>query len=524
MPIADGGFTPPLPTPSGGNLVACILVLVVVVLAVVPYVEGGSGHRFVARKGVIEELPAFADEHDWFTHIAAALHVPLTSTDSLAAQHVPVDAIWMHRILSQRSLDDPWKQAIAVNPRAFTLVQVSARSIFVIGSNGRLFERYFNGDTWEYVRHVAAPPRHERLFHRLHHGQYAPHCNMDAAVALTRVVHGSYEGLIVADVAGRLVQRVADAASAAVRWVDVSIPGGLHVYSRGFASQDGTFYVVSHEGALHARRMWPMAASSWRILGGQNASMARLALVVHVASQDNSGHDVVYVLTHDGTLVQVDTSSGKWTDCGPPSGIRLALQPMAAVTSTLSSLLSSLFMASSKGLVEFTLDSKRWHVHGHPPDQLLHGGALASVDQDARILAISDERSLWQWTRDDMEWEEVTPPLPAHVTIARVPPTVVSHRHANDRRSDGQQQHHELIVLLEDGRLASKRMDASGTAPWTIHCVPEGGPMTSSTTCGYDDDESIATVGDIDDEAIVMGFEEGTREDEDDQDRANLYQ
>ncbi|CAK4926647.1 unnamed protein product [Aphanomyces euteiches] len=388
----------------------------------------------------------------------------LESVGSLVTER-HIDALLIHRILQQKSMEDPLHErngGVVVSTQLYSMVYVSPNSIFVIGTNGHVYERFFNGKNWEFVQHNLPD---ERVYYRSPGGRFDVMRDLNTAMAITRVAHGSYEGIVVADKSGYMIQRVADE-EGTVRWIDCSVGYNMHVYTGGYVDEDDdTMYVVTHEGDLYARHSMSSAILlPWHTISTRDLTPYQFVLVLLVRKR------YVYVLTKCGRLIAVSMKTNAWSEL--THVLRLSLQPGLATPSSL------FLIGNSNGLLELVLETNEWIVHGHPPNQILYG-ALATCGHHC-ILALTEDHTIWQFSRDDSQPWFAHADLPRHVKLALVPPIALED---------------ELVVVLEDGRLATKvHCDIGPENEWIIHCVPEAANLAMTCPTHGDKLNDSATI------------------------------
>ncbi|KDO28745.1 hypothetical protein SPRG_19959 [Saprolegnia parasitica CBS 223.65] len=430
-----------------------------------------AGRRYAVRDGRIRELSMFADENAWIAHVATHLTVPtaaLSTVTEMQRQHVSVDAIWVHQLFKERSIESArvaTQRPVHAGYRA-SVAMLSAHSIFVLGRNGLLFERYFNGVVWVYMRHVGAT---ESVYvkRRASTGDVAytlsatPH--MAPMVAVTRIAHKRFQSILVADATGRLLQRdVSD--NRQLRWVDITPPGAT-VATTGVLSADGRFYIAAADGQVFS---WDVASASlplWHREALDVDDPADAIVTVVGASK------TLYVLTALGRLLEFALEHGERQFIDHSAAIRFQIEASLGVVNTATSVFG---LSPTLGLVEFNKTTSTWRVHGHPPTGQLLGG-LGGNDP-SMLLVVASDFSLWQCNA--LESDSIAKWIHhgGHA-VHPVPPIALG--------TD------DILLQLSDGRLGRRwrqhRNEAYETMPvlhdwqWDVYDVPEG----AAAPCGY---------------------------------------
>ncbi|OQR84446.1 hypothetical protein ACHHYP_13361 [Achlya hypogyna] len=394
-------------------------------LAVAALYVADGGRRFGLRDGVVAELPVFASEYDWLDHLSPE-GLPLLS-----------------------------------GYRA-TLAALGGHSIFVVGRNGNLFERFFNGVMWVYMRHAGDP---EEVFTKTlqrpgeHTFELSTSPQLAPAVAVTHINFKSFHSILIADSTGRLLQRDVSE-DGYLRWIDISI-ANVSVASTGIMTPKGHFYIAGTDGFVYRWDVSKHSIAHWETLAFVvEDTRDRIVSVVGV-----SATTTMFVLTARGHLIEY--AIGQTHLCLDHSK---ALPFHFNATAGFVHTHSSIFLVSpSMGLVEFEKPKSRWRVHGNPPHTRVVGGLGGSPTE---LLVVAEDGTLWQYS-PERKWR-------AHrgQHVLATPPIVLDEGRA-------------YLIVRSDGRLAKRERlrdtDASAQFPaaeqwiWQVYDVPEG----TDAPCGY---------------------------------------
>ncbi|EQC32168.1 hypothetical protein SDRG_10362 [Saprolegnia diclina VS20] len=432
-----------------------------------------ASRRYAVQNGRIRELPIFADETEWIAHVATNLNVPasaLSTVTEMKHEHVSIDAIWVHQLFKERSIENAriaTQRPVHTGYRA-SLAMLSAHSIFVIGRDGTLFERYFNGVVWVYMRHVSAT---ESVYVKrlastggiAYTLSATPH--LAPMVAVTRIAHNRFQSILVADASGRLLQRdVSD--NRQLRWVDIS-PPDANVFSTGVLSHDGRFYVATENGKVFR---WDVASSSLPLWHREDLDVndPSDAIVTIVGASTTS---TLFVLTALGRLLEFALERGERQFVDHSAAISFHMEASWGFVHTATSVFG---LSPTMGLVEFNKTTSGWRVHGHPPDGHVLGG-LGGNDP-SMLLVVATDKSLWQCNAHEVDAIAKWIHHGGHA-VHPVPPISLG--------SD------DILLQLDDGRLGRRwrptRRDAYARMPvlhdwqWDVYDVPEG----TASPCGY---------------------------------------
>lgn len=439
------------------------------------------GRRYGIQDNAIVSLPMFKTPLEY------------EESHSTSDMSTAPDALMMMDLFTTATARSEWHWSenpiLGHDIKMYAMVSLGETSIFGIGPNGNVYERFFTGFTWTFFLHTG--PTNSIYRPLYYEGMWSPsripNKEMGPVVAITGVemtgvgdldFHG-YIGIFVSTENGNLYQRES-IGDRVLKWIDVSLKNDRIVKS-GVVGRSGRTFFVTEGGALMEMLF---ATHSW----AKYDCEFNLLLVVDVM---NMKENSVFVMSDTFTLWELDMSTLLWKKhLGPEPGFTLLAQPACSVSlSKAKELLDtrSIFFLSSIGLVEYNYDSVAkkfiWYMYGYPttgsetdePPPALASMSfsytlqrLFFVNGDRRLYAFEMAVPVWIDLRSPVEEASLSLPLSADVgSIQLVRPLVIDQPSFNEAM---------VVLVQEDGHLAiysSIDVNGSTTGKWEIHHVPE---------------------------------------------------
>ena len=273
-------------------------------------------------------------------------------------------------------------QAAGVEPGG---IMDGGRRIFIASVHGRLFEHYREEDRWYWRQHPDPP------------GSYG----LGSSPFLVLNNQSIFLTTATNDNGNRLWERRRDGNQWS--WVDHGNPshysGERIVSTPGSARGNTSFFVTSSAGRLW-ERYWTGSRWQWRWHGHPTGAPLR-----HVAPRTAPAS--VFAVSYDGRLIERVLANSTWGDHGTPPGTVLTNAPGDIIVSGNEVMI---FCGAADGRLYIRLwngSAWSWQNLGFPPDtrvMQVPGAAMQSrlaifvTGSDGRLFTVSRTSSGWSWT------------------------------------------------------------------------------------------------------------------------------
>ncbi|MFF0174176.1 DUF3892 domain-containing protein [Micromonospora profundi] len=273
-------------------------------------------------------------------------------------------------------------QAAGVEPGG---IMDGGRRIFIASVHGRLFEHYREEDRWYWRQHPDPP------------GSYG----LGSSPFLVLNNQSIFLTTATNDNGNRLWERRRDGNQWS--WVDHGNPshysGERIVSTPGSARGNTSFFVTSSAGRLW-ERYWTGSRWQWRWHGHPTGAPLR-----HVAPRTAPAS--VFAVSYDGRLIERVLANSTWSDHGTPPGTVLTNAPGDIIVSGNEVMI---FCGAADGRLYIRLwngSAWSWQNLGFPPDtrvMQVPGAAMQSrlaifvTGSDGRLFTVSRTSSGWSWT------------------------------------------------------------------------------------------------------------------------------
>ena len=361
---------------------------------------------------------------------------------------------------------------------SFIMGELLSTSIFSLSPSGSVFERFYNGANWVYVRHELPGPR--RL------------------IAVTAVAsHGT---IFVSDERGQLFQRISPGLDRPLAWKRV-LPGhsietggvtgsdmrhGVRVFfvdsshkivAYSVHRRNSTIYEGNGDELIDCEsnegQLWVSDLMEAETL--QNKVASENGGSVKTATDDDDGYgdddddefymtafpvvmtDAFSLLTGSlfaidkyGQLIEHARSERLWINHGHPSeGVPLSFGRGVVVRDVHPNRVGSIFLRGTDGNLyerwwDASIGSWRWMDHGHPENTFV-ASAPGALHESREMYVVGGDAHLWSRAFMDGSWTWVDRGMPSSPLSVVAPIKVGGH---------------SVMVMTLDGKLASLKADS----------------------------------------------------------------